>query len=64
MAQASGGQVKPYGTAIADALSDPKTSLDKLTALRDSGHRLPKEQGDLPGALKKLEAEIARRGKK
>ncbi|MDB5691394.1 MAG: hypothetical protein JWO81_457 [Alphaproteobacteria bacterium] len=64
MPKAAGGQVKPYGVAISDALNDPKSSLESLAALRESARRLLKEQGDLPGALKKLEAEIARRGKK
>jgi Domain of unknown function (DUF1843) len=64
MAQASGGNVKPYGVAISDALKDPKSSMEQLTALRDSARGLLKETGDLPSALKKLEAEIARRGKK
>jgi hypothetical protein len=64
MPTASGGQVKPYGVAISDALKDPKTTLEQMNALRDSAQRLLKEQGDLPGALKRLEAEIARRGKK
>jgi hypothetical protein len=63
MPKAAGGQVKPYGVAISDALKDPQTSLESLAALRDSARRLLQEQGDLPGALKKLEAEIARRGK-
>jgi hypothetical protein len=64
MPQASGGQVKPYGVAISDALKDPRSTLDQLNALRDTARRTLKEQGDLPAALKKLEAEIARRGKK
>lgn len=64
MPQASGGNVKPYGVAISDALKDPKSSLDQLNALRDSARALLKVTGDLPAALKKLEAEIARRGKK
>jgi hypothetical protein len=64
MAQASGGNVKPYGVAISDALKDPKSSLEQLNGLRDSARKLIKEHGDLPAALKKLEAEIARRGKK
>lgn len=64
MPQASGGQIKPYGNAISDALRDPKTTLEQMNALRDSARRTLKEHGDLPGALKRLEAEIARRGKK
>jgi Domain of unknown function (DUF1843) len=64
MAQASGGRVTPYGNAISDALKDPKSTTAQLTGLRDSARGLLKAQGDLSGALKKLEAEIARRGKK
>ena len=64
MPKAAGGLVKPYGVAISDALKDPKSTSEQLTALRDSARKLLKEQGDLPAALKKLEAEIARRGKK
>ena len=61
MAAASGGQVKPYGVAIHDALADPKTSTEDLVRLRGAAHKLLEEQGDLPGALKALEAEIAHR---
>ena len=64
MAKALGGQVRPYGVAISDALKDPKSSLEQLKALQASAKQTLKEQGDLPGALKKLEAEIAKRGKK
>ena len=64
MAKALGGQVKPYGVAISDALKDPKSSLAQLKALHASATKTLKEHGDLPGALKKLEAEIAKRGKK
>ncbi len=64
MPRAAGGSVKPYGVAISDALKDPKSTTEQLTALRDSAHKLLKAQGDLPSALKKLEAEIARRGRK
>ena len=61
MATPTGGQVRPYGVAISDALSDPNSTLEDLTALRDQGRRELEEQGDLPGALEKLEAEIAAR---
>lgn len=64
MAKAAGGGVLLYGVVIGDALKHPKTTLEELSALRASGRRQLKEQGDLPGALKKLEAEIARRSKK
>lgn len=63
MLKAAGGLVKPYGVAISDALKDPKSTDEQLKRLRDSARRLLKEQGDLPGALKKLEAEIDRRKK-
>jgi len=62
MAEATGGQVRPYGVAISDALSDPASTLDDLNALRDRARAELNEIGDLPGALDKLEAEIARRG--
>lgn len=62
MAEATGGQVRPYGVAIFDALADPNTTLEDLTALRDQGRRELEEVGDLPGALEKLEAEILSRG--
>lgn len=62
MAQASGGNVKPYGVAISDALDDPQSTTEQLKALRDSARETLDAQGDLPGALAKLEAEIARRG--
>ncbi|HEX9966224.1 MAG TPA: DUF1843 domain-containing protein [Allosphingosinicella sp.] len=62
MATPTGGQVRPYGVAISDALSDPNTTLEDLNALRDQARRTLEEQGDLAGALEKLEAEIASRG--
>lgn len=62
MLEASRGPIPPYGVAIADALADPKTSLDELIAHRDHAHAVLKQQGDLQAALKRLEAEIARRG--
>ncbi|MEO7826939.1 MAG: DUF1843 domain-containing protein [Allosphingosinicella sp.] len=61
MATPTGGQVRPYGVAISDALNDPNSTLEDLTALRDLGRRELEEQGDLPGALEKLEAEIQSR---
>jgi hypothetical protein len=62
MATPTGGQVRPYGVAISDALADPASTLEDLTALRDRARRELEEQGDLPGALAKLEDEINRRG--
>jgi hypothetical protein len=62
MATPTGGQVRPYGVAISDALSDPNSTLENLTALRDQGRRELEQTGDLAGALEKLEAEIQSRG--
>lgn len=62
MAEAARGPVPPYGVAIADALSDPSTSLEELIAHRDHGREVLAAQGDLKAALARLEAEIARRG--
>ena len=61
MATPTGGQVRPYGVAISDALSDPTSTLETLTTLRDQGRRELDETGDLSGALEKLEAEIQSR---
>lgn len=58
MATPTGGQVRPYGVAISDALSDPNSTLETLNALRDQGRSEIEESGDLAGALEKLEAEI------
>lgn len=57
----TGGQVRPYGVAISDALQDPNSTLEDLTALRDRGRQELDESGDLAGALEKLEAEIQSR---
>jgi hypothetical protein len=64
MPEASRGPIPPYGVAIADALRDPKSSLDELIAHRDHARQVLAAQGDLSAALKRLEAEIARRGGK
>ena len=61
MAEPMGGQVKPYGVAISDALKDPQSSLEDLAALRDRAQQILDEHGDLAAALKDLEAEIDRR---
>jgi hypothetical protein len=61
MATPTGGLVRPYGVAISDALQDPNSTLENLTALRDQGRRELEETGDLAGALEKLEAEIQSR---
>ena len=64
MAKPSGGIIPLYGVVIHDACKDPKTSVDHLKQLRDQARRQLEEQGDLQGALQKLEAEIGRRGYK
>jgi hypothetical protein len=52
-----------YGTAINTALRNPKTKLEDLKALRDHAVSLLKAQGDLKGALGKLQKEITARQK-
>lgn len=52
-----------YGTAINTALKNPKTRLEDLKALRDHAVSLLKAQGDLKGALGKLQKEITARQK-
>jgi hypothetical protein len=59
-ATAAGGLQQLYGVAIHDALSDPRTSLERLKQLRDEARRQIDAQGDLPGALRALESAIAR----
>jgi hypothetical protein len=54
--------VPPYGTAINQALKNPRTSVEDLKALRDQANSLLKAQGDLKGALTKLDKEIKARG--
>ena len=53
--------VPPYGSAIRDALSRKETTVQELEALRDYAKMIAKAQGDLRGALERLDAEIARR---
>ena len=62
MATPTGGQVRPYGVAISDALQDPNSTLEDLTALRDRARGELEQTGDLAGALDKLDSEIAARG--
>ena len=62
MTTKAGGSVPPYGVAIHDALSDPRTSLEELVAHRDHARQVLAAQGDLRAALERLEREIARRG--
>jgi Domain of unknown function (DUF1843) len=57
------GPLPPYGTAINDAIQNPKSKLADLTALRDHTQATIAAQGDLEGALKKLDAEIKKREK-
>jgi hypothetical protein len=51
-----------YGAAINDAIKK-KSSLGDLIALREHATAVVKAQGDLKGALKKLNTEITRRQK-
>jgi hypothetical protein len=60
-----GSIIALYGVAIGNALSafsKGQTSLADLVLLRDQAKAIVGTQGDLVAALKKLEAEIARRG--
>ena len=50
-----------YGGPIIVALKDPKTKLSDLKVLRDHAAAVLAAQGDLKGALRKLEAEIKKR---
>lgn len=50
-----------YGTAINDALGRRATTLGQLIALREHATAVLQAQGDLKGALKKLNAEITKR---
>lgn len=52
-----------YGTAINTALRNPRTKLEDLKALREHARSLLRAQGDLKGALGKLEKEIKVRQK-
>jgi len=51
-----------YGAAINDAIKK-KSSLAALVALREHATAVVQAQGDLKGALKKLNAEITKRQK-
>jgi peptidoglycan hydrolase CwlO-like protein len=53
-----------YGTAINHALKNAKTKLEDLKVLRDHAQALVAAQGDLKGALAKLEKEIKSRESK
>ncbi len=50
-----------YGTAINQALKNAKTKLEDLKVLRDHATAVLAAQGDLKGALRKLEKEIKSR---
>jgi hypothetical protein len=52
-----------YGVAINTALKNPRTKLEDLKALREHARSLLKAQGDLKGAMGKLEKEIKTREK-
>ena len=52
-----------YGVVINTALRNPRTKLEDLKALREHARSLLKAQGDLKGALGKLEKEIKAREK-
>ena len=52
-----------YGTAINTALANAKTRLEDLKVLRDHATAVLAAQGDLKGALKKLNKEIKAREK-
>jgi hypothetical protein len=50
-----------YGTAINQALGNARTKLEDLKVLRDHAVSILAAQGDLKGALSKLEKEIKSR---
>jgi uncharacterized protein DUF1843 len=50
-----------YGTAINQALANAKTKLEDLKVLRDHATAILAAQGDLKGALRKLNQEIKSR---
>jgi hypothetical protein len=50
-----------YGTAINQALANAKTKLEDLKVLRDHATAVLAAQGDLKGALRKLDQEIKTR---
>ena len=50
-----------YGTAINQALASPRTKLEDLKVLRDHAISVLAAQGNLKGALSKLEKEIKAR---
>jgi hypothetical protein len=50
-----------YGTAINQALANARTKLEDLKVLRDHATAVLAAQGDLKGALRKLDQEIKSR---
>lgn len=52
-----------YNATISDALRRKDVSVGQLRTLQKHARAIVKEQGDLKGALRKLDAEIRRRGK-
>jgi soluble P-type ATPase len=50
-----------YGTAINQALANARTKLEDLKVLRDHAVSVLAAQGDLKGALSRLEKEIKAR---
>jgi hypothetical protein len=52
-----------YGVVINTALRNPRTKLEDLKALREHARSLMKAQGDLKGAMSKLDKEIKAREK-
>jgi hypothetical protein len=50
-----------YGTAINQALANARTKLEDLKVLRDHATAVLAAQGDLKGALRKLDQEIKAR---
>jgi hypothetical protein len=50
-----------YAAGIHDACGRKDCTLDELLALRDHAQAVVQAQGDLKGALQRLEAEIQRR---
>jgi hypothetical protein len=55
------GIVIPYGTAINNSLANARTKLEDLKVLRDHATASLALQGNLKGALAKLEKEIKAR---
>jgi len=53
-----------YAAGIHDACGRKEATLDELLGLRDRAKAVVEGQGDLKGALERLDAEIKRRGGK